>query len=100
MCRLEQALQEVLEEEEAKTLAAHRAEQTQRYQAELEQVERIDAAEQRRVQERERRVKQREQDIKLRSKAAELALAKSLAKEFVAAIEDNVCTHRIVFFLF
>jgi hypothetical protein len=63
---IEQALQEVCSEEEAKVAAAYASDYSQQRTAELSEAQRILAAEQRKIKEKERRIKQAEDDARAR----------------------------------
>eukprot|EP00928_Gymnodinium_smaydae_P003968 TRINITY_DN11394_c1_g1_i3.p1 TRINITY_DN11394_c1_g1~~TRINITY_DN11394_c1_g1_i3.p1 ORF type:complete len:499 (+),score=178.65 TRINITY_DN11394_c1_g1_i3:101-1498(+) len=87
---LEQAMMEVLEEEELESLRRHQEDYHKRRNAELQEVQRMEAAEKRRADEMQRRVEQqaaqREMDLSIMRKV----VARSIATAHLSSVKDRV----------
>eukprot|EP00931_Biecheleriopsis_adriatica_P070329 TRINITY_DN4410_c0_g1_i1.p1 TRINITY_DN4410_c0_g1~~TRINITY_DN4410_c0_g1_i1.p1 ORF type:complete len:506 (-),score=163.45 TRINITY_DN4410_c0_g1_i1:233-1630(-) len=85
---LEQSMMEVLEEEELASLQRHQEEFEKRRNAELLEVQRMEAAETRRSDETQRRVQQqnaqRERDLSTMKKV----LSRSIAQQYLSGLQD------------
>jgi hypothetical protein len=90
---LEQSMMEVLEEEELESLKRHQEDFEKRRNAELLEVQRMEAAEKRRHDEMVRRVQQqktqREQDLTMMRKV----LSRSIASAHLSSLKDRVLGH-------
>lgn len=90
MCSLDQALTEVLEEEELKRLRNQKHVFEQQRDALVADAQRLEEATKRRFEEKERRLRQERerqaQEVQDKQKAA----AKALAKEYVADLPESV----------
>jgi len=87
---LEQSMMEVLEEEELASLQRHQEDFEKRRNAELMEVQRMEAAEKRRADEMQRRMQQqaaqREQDIATMHKV----LSRSIASQYLSGLKDTM----------
>lgn len=86
----DQALMEVLEEEELKELSTHKKNFEQKRNTMLAEVQRIESAEKRRVEEKDRRVAQAREFEQKQKQVAEKAKARTAAKKMLANVEASV----------
>merc|ERR1719392_503776 len=90
---LEQSMMEVLEEEELASLRRHQEDFEKRRNAELLEVQRMEAAEKRRHDEMVRRVQQqaaqREQDLSIMRKV----VSRSIASAHLSSLKDRALAH-------
>ncbi|GBG73713.1 hypothetical protein CBR_g17054 [Chara braunii] len=87
---LEQALMEVLEEEELAAMHAHQEHFEQIRNAELVAVQRMEAAEIRKLEEKERRIAQEKQRLIHEKIAKEKLAAQTFSRGYLSVIFDNV----------
>lgn len=87
---LEQALQEVCEEEELAALAAHQAHFEALRNAELAAAQRMEAAELRRVEEKERRLAQARERAAAEKRVHEKIAAQTFARSYVSGLVTSV----------
>mmetsp|Transcript_23766 Transcript_23766/g.33253 ORF Transcript_23766/g.33253 Transcript_23766/m.33253 type:complete len:359 (+) Transcript_23766:209-1285(+) len=86
---LDHALMEVLEEEELKDLQNHKQNFEQKRNTMLAQVQRIEASEMRRIEEKDRRLSQAREFEQKQKEAAEKARARELAKQLLTSAQDR-----------
>lgn len=87
---LEQSMMEVLEEEELSNIRAHQAEFEQIRNAELAEVQRLEAEAFRKYEEKERRVNQEEKRVSRETALNDKISARSFAKNYLSDLHDNV----------
>ena len=87
---LEQALQEVCEEEELAALAAHQAHFEALRNAELAAAQRMEAAERRRAEEKERRLAQARERAAAEKRLREKIAAQTFARSYVSGLVSGV----------
>eukprot|EP00002_Diphylleia_rotans_P021628 TRINITY_DN4210_c0_g2_i1.p1 TRINITY_DN4210_c0_g2~~TRINITY_DN4210_c0_g2_i1.p1 ORF type:complete len:445 (-),score=136.28 TRINITY_DN4210_c0_g2_i1:903-2237(-) len=89
---LEQALVEVIEEEEVANMRAHQIEYERIRNAELAEIQRMEAAEKRKAEEKERRLAQeqarKERELQKKRRAA----ARTFAEQYLSDLQSNVFT--------
>lgn len=87
---LEQSMQEVLEEEELANIRAHQEEFEQQRNAELAEVQRLEAEEKRKEEEKKRRVTQAAKRAEEEAALHEKVSARAFAKEYLNDLHSNV----------
>uniref|UniRef100_A0A7S3LT27 Radial spoke protein 3 n=1 Tax=Palpitomonas bilix TaxID=652834 RepID=A0A7S3LT27_9EUKA len=87
---LEQAMMEVLEEEELASLRAHQEEYEFIRQAELAEAQRMEEAERRKFEEKERRVAQEKKRVEEEEQVSEKVAARAFARHYVSDVLHGV----------
>lgn len=87
---LEQAMDEVLEEEELENIRAHKARFEQQRNAELAEVQRLEAQAKRAKEEKERRVAEERQRVGEEEEVMEKVAARGFAKSFLNDLHQSV----------
>jgi len=87
---LEQSMQEVLEEEELSAIRRRQEDFEQARNAELAEVQRLEAEARRKFEEKERRVTQESERIVQESEVEEKVAARAFAKEYLTDLHENV----------
>lgn len=87
---LEQAMDEVLEEEELKNIREHKARFQQQRNVELAELQRLEAETKRRAAEKERRVKQEKARVAAEEEVMEKVAARGFAKSFLSDLHTSV----------
>lgn len=92
---MEQSLMEVLEEEEIKNIKQHQFEFEQKRDAELAEVQRMEAAAKRKWEEKNRRVEQEGRRVKKEIQLSTKIAARQMAKQILDEINSNVINELI-----
>ena len=87
---LEQSMQEVLEEEELAAIRARQEKFEQTRNAELAEVQRLEAEARRRFDEKERRLDQEKKRVESERDVEEKVAARAFAKEYLTDLHENV----------
>lgn len=87
---LEQAMDEVLEEEELSMIRKHKAAFEQQRNIELAEVQRLEAEERRKAAEKDRRVKQESKRVRQEEEVMEKVAARGFAKSYLADLHSAV----------
>ena len=87
---LEQAMDEVLEEEELANIRKHKAAFEQQRNIELAEVQRLEAEERRKAAEKERRVEQEARRVRQEEEVMEKVAARGFAKSYLADLHSAV----------
>lgn len=87
---LEQAMDEVLEEEELANIRAHKAAFEQQRNIELAEVQRLEAEERRKAAEKQRRVDQENKRVRQEEEVMEKVAARGFAKSYLADLHTAV----------
>lgn len=87
---LEQAMDEVLEEEELANIRKHKAAFEQQRNIELAEVQRLEAEERRKAAEKERRVEQENKRVRQEEEVMEKVAARGFAKNYLADLHSAV----------
>ena len=87
---LEQAMDEVLEEEELANIRKHKAAFEQQRNIELAEVQRLEAEERRKAAEKERRVEQENRRVRQEEEVMEKVAARGFAKSYLADLHSAV----------
>jgi len=87
---LEQAMDEVLEEEELANIRKHKAAFEQQRNVELAEVQRLEAEERRKAAEKERRVEQENKRVRQEEEVMEKVAARGFAKSYLADLHSAV----------
>ena len=87
---LEQSMQEVLEEEELAAIRRRQEDFEQARNAELSEVQRLEAEARRKFEEKERRVTQESERIVQEKEVEEKVAARAFAKEYLTDLHENV----------
>ncbi len=89
---LDQSLVEVLEEQELKAIKAQQELFEQRRAVELAEAQRLEAAEHRRLGEKQRRLQQEQERIKKEQDVASKMVARTMAKDQMVSLQETVLT--------
>ena len=87
---LEQAMMEVLEEEELEAMRVHQEHFEQIRNAELAETQRLEEAERRRMEEKERRLQQERERLAREEDVRQKVVARTFAKGFLSELQNSV----------